>query len=36
MTERSKNLPSHPGEVAYPGGKKEKNDSSLIETALRN
>ncbi|MFL2761236.1 MAG: NUDIX hydrolase [Gammaproteobacteria bacterium] len=35
MTERSKNLPSHPGEVAYPGGKKEKNDSSLIETALR-
>jgi len=35
MTERSKNLPSHPGEVAYPGGKKETNDSSLIETALR-
>ena len=35
MTERSKNLPSHPGEVAYPGGKKEKKDSSLIETALR-
>ena len=33
MTERSKNLPSHPGEVAYPGGKKEKNDSSLIAIA---
>ena len=35
MTQRSKNLPSHPGEVAYPGGKREKNDASLIETALR-
>ena len=35
MTERSKNLPSHPGEVAYPGGKREKNDTSLIQTALR-
>ena len=35
MTERSKNLPSHPAEVAYPGGKREKKDNSLLETALR-
>ena len=35
MTERSKKLPRHPGEVAYPGGKREKNDTSLIQTALR-
>ena len=35
MTQRSKNLPSHPGEVAYPGGKREKKDNSLLETALR-
>lgn len=35
FTERSKKLPSHAGEVAFPGGKKEEEDRSLIETVLR-
>ena len=35
MTERSNSLPSHPGEVAFPGGKKEKQDQNLMYTALR-
>lgn len=35
MTERSNSLPSHPGEVAFPGGKKEEQDQNLMDTALR-
>ena len=35
MTERSSSLPSHPGEVAFPGGKKEMQDENLKQTALR-
>ena len=35
FTERSKKLPSHAGEVAFPGGKKEDEDRNLIETVLR-
>ena len=35
FTERSKRLPSHAGEVSFPGGKKENEDKNLIETALR-
>ena len=35
MTERSYSLPSHPGEVAFPGGKREKKDKNLKQTALR-
>ena len=35
MTERSNSLPSHPGEVAFPGGKREKKDKNLRQTALR-
>ena len=35
FTERSKKLPSHAGEVAFPGGKKESFDSNLKTTALR-
>ena len=35
FTERSKKLPSHAGEVAFPGGKKEEEDRNLIETVLR-
>ena len=35
FTERSKKLPSHAGEVAFPGGKKEDEDKNLIETVLR-
>ena len=32
---RSNNLPTHAGEVAFPGGKKEEKDETLKETALR-
>ena len=35
MTERSNSLPSHPGEVTFPGGKKEEQDQNLMYTALR-
>ena len=35
MTERASTLPSHPGEVAFPGGKKEEQDENLMQTALR-
>ncbi len=32
---RSENLTHHGGEVAFPGGRREKSDLSLLETALR-
>ena len=32
---RSNNLPTHAGEVAFPGGKREEIDETLRETALR-
>ena len=32
---RSNNLPTHAGEVAFPGGKREEKDETLKETALR-
>ena len=35
LTKRSTSLKTHPGQIAFPGGKKEKFDSSPIETALR-
>ena len=35
LTKRSTNLKNHSGQIAFPGGKKEKFDSSPIETALR-
>ena len=35
LTKRSKNLKNHPGQIAFPGGKKDQIDSSPIETALR-
>jgi 8-oxo-dGTP pyrophosphatase MutT (NUDIX family) len=35
LTKRSKNLKNHPGQIAFPGGKKDQSDSSPIETALR-
>ncbi len=34
-TLRSEGLPSHKGQVAFPGGKRADADSSLAETALR-
>ena len=32
---RADHLPMHPGEVAFPGGKREKRDVSPWDTALR-
>ncbi|HTY54554.1 MAG TPA: CoA pyrophosphatase [Candidatus Binataceae bacterium] len=34
-TRRADFLPSHQGEVAFPGGKVEKTDADLLATALR-
>ena len=32
---RSDNLPTHKGDIAFPGGKKEESDSDIVTTALR-
>ena len=35
MTEKSKNLKVHAGEISFPGGKLSEQDSDLLETAIR-
>ncbi len=35
LTRRAAHLNKHAGEVAFPGGKKDPEDASIIETALR-
>ena len=35
LGQRAENLSRHGGEVAFPGGRREKGDLSLLETALR-
>lgn len=35
MTVKSAYLPQHAGEIAFPGGKTEEGDGSLLHTALR-
>jgi 8-oxo-dGTP pyrophosphatase MutT (NUDIX family) len=35
LTQRTNDLPSHRGQVAFPGGRVDSTDSSLVETALR-
>lgn len=35
LTVRAAHMRSHPGEVAFPGGKRDPGDHSLLETALR-
>jgi len=32
---RSENMPTHKGHIAFPGGKKEEQDLSIIHTAVR-
>jgi len=35
MTEKPKHMKFHAGEISFPGGKLESDDSNLLETALR-
>lgn len=35
LTLRSENLRSYAGEVSFPGGKREPNDQTYVETAIR-
>jgi 8-oxo-dGTP pyrophosphatase MutT (NUDIX family) len=35
MTEKPKHMKFHAGEIAFPGGKLDADDSDLLETALR-
>ena len=35
FTQRSSHLSTHSGEVSFPGGKSDKTDPSLFDTALR-
>ncbi len=35
FTKRTKDLPTHKGQISFPGGKKEDTDESLLATALR-
>ena len=35
LTRRAEHLPQHPGQVSFPGGAAEQNDSSAVQTALR-
>ena len=35
MTEKSKNMKVHGGEISFPGGKWSEQDSDLLETAIR-
>lgn len=35
LTERAHHLQHHPGQIAFPGGRVEPDDSSLAEAALR-
>ncbi len=35
LTERSHDMPSHPGQISFPGGKVEPRDTSAVDCALR-
>ena len=35
MTEKPKHMKFHAGEISFPGGKLESEDSDLLETAIR-
>jgi 8-oxo-dGTP pyrophosphatase MutT (NUDIX family) len=35
LTQRTKELPNHPGQISFPGGKIEKGDTDPLAAALR-
>ncbi len=35
LTKRSDNMPTHAGQISFPGGRVHSGDASLIDTALR-
>jgi 8-oxo-dGTP pyrophosphatase MutT (NUDIX family) len=35
LTQRAKHLRNHPGQISFPGGQYDDDDSDLIQTALR-
>lgn len=35
LTKRAAHLKSHPGQISFPGGKQEKTDTNIAQTALR-
>ncbi len=35
LTERSHDMPSHPGQISFPGGKVEECDTTPVDCALR-
>lgn len=35
LTKRTDHLPSHPGQIAFPGGKVDEVDTDAVSTALR-
>jgi 8-oxo-dGTP pyrophosphatase MutT (NUDIX family) len=35
LTQRSADLPDHPGQISFPGGRAEPDDATIADTALR-
>jgi 8-oxo-dGTP pyrophosphatase MutT (NUDIX family) len=35
LTQRTADMPSHAGQIAFPGGRRDKRDADLVATALR-